>query len=43
MTIIVDDAVKMAAVCAQLVREGVTFRAVEVIEGRWEITLTGGF
>jgi hypothetical protein len=43
MKITVDGAVKMATVCAQLTREGVTFHAVEVLDGVWEITLKGGF
>jgi hypothetical protein len=43
MTITVEGATKLAIVCAQLAREGVTFDAVEVLEGTWVITLRGGF
>lgn len=42
MTIFVDTPEALAAVCAELVRQGIQFEAKQVSK-RFVITLTGGF
>ena len=42
MFILVNTLQDLATICAQLVREGVTFVAAP-FGSRWRITLTGGF